>query len=263
MTSELTPFDQMVSMVRAFAEFQNNLQKRVQQWLDENRDALVAFHHHLAADLAELERYRSEEEDEAFAILSQGGWVGMERHLTFSDIRGVVQLYKTHGETAMNQTIVLYFDKQDYALLVAMSADWARVPYLRDRQAIISDAVSAHKAGQFTLSIPALLPLAEGLAAEILGDTTTRAVQKVAADWKSREAEVWAQEFCNVVEQVIYKGYTFGKDPAPYLNRHGILHGRVPDYASAINSTRVLLLIDAIAELWHAKQTSLAPATIH
>jgi hypothetical protein len=65
------------------------------------------------------------------------------------------------------------------------------------------------------------------------------------------------------VAQVYYKGYEFGKDTAPYLNRHGILHGRVFDYPSALNSTRVFLLIDAVAELWREKYKALSPGTIH
>jgi hypothetical protein len=45
---------------------------------------------------------------------------------------------------------------------------------------------------------------------------------------------------------------------APYLSRHGILHGSVPNYATGVNSTRVFLLIDAIADLWLQKQKTLA-----
>jgi hypothetical protein len=96
------------------------------------------------------------------------------------------------------------------------------VVYLSDRQAIIRDAISAHKTGQFTLSIPAMLPLAEGLAAEILETTATGVVRALAEDWRSAEAEAWSQEFWNAVDKVIYKRYAFGKEPATYLNRRGM-----------------------------------------
>jgi len=76
------------------------------------------------------------------------------------------------------------------------------------------------------------------------------------------DPELWMQGLRDFVEQVLCKGYEFGKDPAPYLNRHGILHGRVFDYPSALNSTRVCLLIDAVAELWREKQKTVAPAMI-
>src|SRR5205809_4439666 len=70
----------------------------------------------------------------------------------------------------------------------------------------------------------------------------------------SERQKYGAQVFADVVEDVIYKRYDFRNDPAPYLNRHGILHGRVPDYADKLNSIRVFLLVDAIAYLWLEKQ---------
>ena len=99
----------------------------------------------------------------------------------------------------------------------------------------------------------------ENMREEVRIDTDTavgnrNVVKAVARDWKQREAEVWAKVFADVVENVIYKRYDFGNDPAPYLNRHGILHGRVPDYADKLNSIRVFLLVDAIAYLWLEKQ---------
>jgi hypothetical protein len=244
------PFGQIIALTEICAGFQNI----VRQWIEESGDALFAFRQQLADGFADAERFWNEEEAEAFAVLAQGGWLGLERYFSRSQTRLIVQLCKGKGESAMNDAILGYFNSNDYALLASMSKEWVRVPYLRDRQPIVQDALSAHKAGQFTLSIPSLLPLAEGLAAEILGTNGTNAVRAMAADWKFREADAWAQEFCNVVEQVIYKHYTFGKDPAPYLNRHGILHGRVRDYASDLNSTRVFLLIDAIADLWRTNQ---------
>jgi len=47
-----------------------------------------------------------------------------------------------------------------------------------------------------------------------------------------------------------------------YLNRHGILHSRFFDYPTALNSSRVFLFVDAVAELWHEKQDALAPTTV-
>ncbi|MFZ0912776.1 MAG: hypothetical protein WBQ76_04450 [Candidatus Korobacteraceae bacterium] len=256
--SNLGPLHEIALFVRTFAEFQANFQKKVQQWLDENHEALMLFFQQLAAGLAEFERYRTKEEAEDFATLASGGWIGMERHFSYARIRAAAHLCRTNGADAMNAAILQFFSNNEFAVLGEMTEGWASIPYLNDRQAIIRDTISAHKAGQFTLSIPAMLPLAEGLAAEILEIADTNAVRVIAADWKSAEAEAWSQEFWNVVEHVIYKSYKFGKDPATYLNRHGILHGRVFDYANALNSTRVILLVDVIAGLWVRKHKSLA-----
>ena len=233
------------------------------EWISQLQKDLEDSSREFAAAMAEYEK----EQDEAFKILAlHGGWLGMERHFTSSQARLVVQLYRTEGAAAMNDAIANYFNIKHCARLSEMTNAWSSTPYLRDRQAIIRDAVSAHREGHFTLTVPALLPLVEGLSAEIVGIAirNQNVVKAVARDWKRREAEVWAQVFADVVEHVIYKSYDFGNDRAPYLNRHGILHGRVPDYADKLNSLRVFLLVDAIAHLWHEKQqkTPLSTSTI-
>ena len=161
----------------------------------------------------------------------------------------------------MNDAIANYFNANACIRISEITDGWSSIPYLRDRQAIIRDALSAHREGRFTLSVPALLPLVEGLSVEILGNAVRNenAVKAVARDWKQRESEVWAQVFADVIEHVVYKRYDFRTDPAPYLSRHGILHGRIPDYANEVNSIRVFLLIDAVADLWFAKQKSVSP----
>jgi hypothetical protein len=244
------PFASIREGLEAFAEFQI----RFRRWVDEHSIDIARFY----AALAEYERYHNEEEPKDFATLAKGGWIGLERNFTSLQIRTAANIYRASGEGAMNNAVLQFFSKDECAVLANMVDEWVRVPYLKERETIVRDAFSAHKAGQFTLSIPTLLPLAEGLAADSFGLTSTKAVQIAAKNWKDTEAEAWAAEFFNVVDQVIYKSYTFGRDAATFLNRHGILHGRVLDYASALNSTRVFLLIDAIVSIREPKQQSLA-----
>jgi hypothetical protein len=257
-------FEQIAAAAKPFVELPDKLRQQTQEWFWQHQESLAQTTRQFAARLADYERYINEEETEAVKLLAQGSWLGLERHLSPRLIHSALQICKTKGELAMNEAIGAYFNANDSALLVALSDDWANIPYIRDKQAVIRDAMSAHRAGQFTLSIPALLPLAEGLCAEILGINGTHVVSAVARDrssgaldWGPVDRDVWVQLFRDVVEGVIYKPYRFGTDPAPFLNRHGILHGRVADYASELNSTRVFLLIDAVADLWHAKQGSL------
>lgn len=252
MTSD--PFAPFRDIVEAITDLQIGFRR----WVEQHGADIVRVLHELQAGLAEFERYHNEEEAQDFATLAKGGWIGLERNFGYFEIRTAANIYRASGEDAMNNAVLQYFSKDECAVLAEMIDGWGTVPYLKDREAIFRDAFSAHKAGQFTLSIPALLPLAEGLAADTFGVTRTNAVQIAAENWKSTEPEAWATEFFNVVEQVIYKNYTFGTGVPTYLNRHGILHGRVIDYASALNSTRVFLLIDALVGIREAKQKSLA-----
>ncbi len=262
----LAPFQEGLNHAAAFAklftDFHADLQRGVEQWMAQQQLNWARMAEMMAIAAANFERYRNEEEPEACKLLCDAGWLGMDHHFCLQHLREVVVLHKTQGEAAMNQAILCYFNVDDCALLVAMSERWLSIPYLRDREKIILDAVYAHKQGLFTLSIPAMLPLADGLSAEVLGMQSMRAVALLAEDRRVNDPEVWAQGFCDFVAQVYYKGYEFGRDTAPFLNRHGIVHGRVFEYRSALNSTRVFLLIDAVADIWHEKQKALAPTRI-
>jgi hypothetical protein len=255
-------FNQAAAFAKLFTDFHTNLHRTFEQWIAEQQLSWVRVAEMMAIAAENFERYRDEEEPEACKLLSDAGWLGMDQHFGIQHLRVVVVVHKTQGEAAMNDAILDYFSHDNSALLVAMSERWLSIPYLRDRENIIRDAVDAHQQGKFTLSIPTLLPMVDGLSAEVLGMQSMKAVALLAEDRRANDPEVWTQGFCDFLAQVYYKGYEFGKDPAPFLNRHGILHGRVFDYPSALNSTRVFLLIDAVAEIWQEKQKALVPTTI-
>jgi hypothetical protein len=257
MPNQLDMFVIVAGFLRALMHLgDKDVVESTEKWMTQLQQDMDAGSRELEAAMAEFERVQSE----AFKALAKGGWLGMERHFTDSQARAVLAICETQGEVAMNDAIANYFNKTDCAVLSEMILEWVKIPYMRNRETIIQDAFSAHREGRFSLSVPSLLPLAEGLSAEIAGTTVgnQNVVKAVAREWKEREAEVWSQVFADVIEQTIYRRYDFEADPAPFLSRHGILHGRVPDYATAINSVRVFLLIDSIAALWLEKQRKLS-----
>jgi len=197
----------------------------IEKWMADTQQTLNALAAQVEKGWAEYEIV----EKEAFEILNRGGWLGMERHLTGPQERLIHQIAKSKGEDEAHEILRKLFSTNDWNLLAAMIEQWVDIPYLRNREKIVRDALAAHRARQYTLSVPALLPLAEGLSAEIVGSAVGRqnVAKAVARDWKAREQEVWAEIYLDLVTNVFYKYYDFDKDPAPYLNRNGILHGRV------------------------------------
>jgi hypothetical protein len=248
--------------VENFNDFHASLQRSVEQWMAQQQLSWAKMAEMAAVAVANFEHYRNEEAPEVCVVLCQAGWLRMDRHFSIRELRESLVLHKTQGEAAMNDAILEYFSEDDFASLERMSKSWDSIPYLHDREKIIADALFAHRNGLYTLSIPTLLPFVEGLSAEILGSTTMNAVARFAEDRRANDPEIWVQGFCDFMAQVFYKGYRFGTDSAPYLNRHAILHGRVFDYPSALNSTRVFLLLDALADFWHERQRALVPPTI-
>lgn len=257
MPTQFDPFVQVAGFIRALTNLHDNVVQNTQDWMTELQRTLDNSSREFAAAMAQFEK----EQDEAFKVIALGGWVGMERHFTSLQARVVHQLHNAEGDVAMNNAVADYFNRNDCALLSEMVDTWSRIPYLSLRKSIIEDVLWAHRQGRSTVSIPALLPLAEGLSADIMGGPVRdrNVVKAVARDWKLRETEIWSEVFADVVEHVIYRYYDFYTDPAPYLSRHGILHDRVSNYATPLNSVRVFLLIDAIGFLWLDKQRTLPP----
>ena len=95
------PFEQIAASIRAFAGFQDDLRQTMQQSMAQLQQGLAQMAREFAAGMAEYERYANEEEAEVFKVLSQGGWLGMERHFTLSQARSVLQIYKSKGEAAI------------------------------------------------------------------------------------------------------------------------------------------------------------------
>jgi hypothetical protein len=255
----LAPYQEAISAAFTTATL---IQQNFEQWKSELQLNWAKMAEMMAAGAASFEQYCNEEAPEACAVLCQAGWLKMDRHFSITEVRESLVLHKTQGEAAMNNAILQYFSEDNWASLERMTESWNSIPYLRNRKGIIADALFAHRSGLYTLSVPALLPFVDGLSAEILGSHSKNAVAKFAENRRANDPEIWVQGFCDFMAQVFYKGYRFGQDSAPYLNRHAILHGRVFDYPSVLNSTRVFLLLDALADFWYERQEGLAPMTI-
>lgn len=194
------------------------------------------------------------EEAEVANLLTKCGWLGMERHFTIVEVRALLAAHNHGGDDALGKFVLDFFRANDLQLLTSMIGTWTSIPYFEQRRTVLTDALDAHRKQQFTLTVPALLPFAEGLSAEILGKPQVNAVTVLAKQISDADQETWSQVFLGVICDTFYKFYKFGEQTAPYLNRHGILHGRTSDYATEANSLRVFLLLDVLADLWHEQQ---------
>ncbi len=107
----------------------------------------------IAEGMAEYEKV----ETEAFSVLTRGGWLGMERHLTGPQVRTILEIAHAKGDDAANHAIANYFAKDDWALVTAMSEEWFDIPYFKDREPESCGMASLLiRSGKYTLSVPAL-----------------------------------------------------------------------------------------------------------
>ena len=272
--SVVTPFQQFQAGLRAmfapYVAFVDALQpaaKQVQAFLDpfvEIRNRLAAipqvdlqnFAQSISEAFRAFEQQLEKEEKLLFALFAKRGLAGMEEYLTAPEVRHILKLKKTKGVAAVDAYIFRQFRRNKYKALNAMVRGWWRVPYMNKRKTTILRAVRAHKRGEYELAIPTLLPLIDGLSAELVKGTaglkrkTIYAID-AAALYNAREGELWSACFEQIVSSLIYKEYHFASATRPpsSINRHGILHGRVVKYASELNSYRVIFLLNVMVKI--------------
>jgi len=170
-----------------------------------------------------------------------------------------------------------YYSRDGYAKLKAAISEWWSDPGFVDRRIIIEQAFEAHKQKWYALSIPALLPLVEGITGDFLhrrrlvlktskgrllrvGDSGQ--VVRLIMEEMGRAGNlgnggldvihyVMLNAALSFIENVAYKNGDFTSQYDIFrmnrtLHRHSTLHGIQINYDSPMNSLRCFLLLDAL-----------------
>ena len=197
------------------------------------------------------------EDDELSRILSARGWWILQR-----DINGPVkrQLLRLEGDgkaSGIDCYLCSLFNENDGARLKERIETWFTVPYLADRKQIILDSLEAHRGGKWTLTVPALLPLIDGLMRRFRKEYLRRSknpnrvmhADKFADYYRRNQPKLFGKSFANFVREHMFAKFDFSNGASPSsINRHAILHGEIFDYATEANSLRAFLLLDTISQ---------------
>jgi predicted DNA-binding transcriptional regulator AlpA len=131
-----------------------------------------------------------------------------------------------------------------------MLSDWANNKIFADRIHILKDAISAHNAGKYTLSIPILLAQCEGLIVSIVNlkgrKTQSDMINEI--NRLSKNAILY-ESFMNILTNSFLEQFKFGQNEFYGLGRNSILHGINIAYATPENSLKSILLIDFLFEI--------------
>ncbi|MCB9421729.1 MAG: hypothetical protein H6667_18155 [Ardenticatenaceae bacterium] len=176
----------------------------------------------------------------------------------------VVELYEEGKSRYISNAIIGFYHRENFKNLKAMIESWREHPQFTSRTHIIDDALVAHINGLYTLSVPALLPLIEG----ILNDYVTthnltarcgnikRVYEAVLGEADDYSLSQWAIAQ-TLLFQLEYNTYSFTDFRAELqkstnrrqVSRHTVLHGISTNYHTLANSLRILVLLDAISAL--------------
>jgi predicted transcriptional regulator len=196
-------------------------------------------------------------------LLVAGFWVSPST--PYSLLLRIKELSSTGEMTpeTLQQLFVSAYRLDECVLLRETVYGWQDDSLFAARMPIFLDALEAHCAGKYTLSIPALLPQIESIASELTGvphGKTFEAVTKAAGRAGTEFVPAIAREV--LLAYITTMAYAdtrkpafqaellrLGVQPQQVLQRHAILHGQVVDYANEENSLRAFLLLDALAHI--------------
>jgi len=263
-----------------FQEQTRQMQQAVQSFHEQTARQQKAAQHAIAS-LGEsvrrsLEEARVASQTAGTPLTQAGFWIPPSAPLRLlHSLRTLIDEGRDTPES-IRQIMVDYYEADHFNFLRDMVRDWKRNPYFADRMHIINDALEAHIEGRYTLSIPTLLPLVEGILTDIVGRRATRAdggIRGWAGDALERlYSDSLREAYRDAVITYVTGITVYGSVDSAYftpqrfpewlelngltgdqvLQRHAILHGVQIDYASRENSLRAFFLLDVLS--WTNRQ---------
>jgi len=209
------------------------------------------------------------EADEIEPVFSQAGfWLSPSTpYRVFVTTRS---LYRSGRLTPdiVKRIMVAVYRKDHGGAIREMIADWYADERFARRRHIVDAALNAHLAGDYVLSIPALLPQIEGIVIEFVEGGRYGQLEPAAKEVVRMimERSGWLMPISSTpFEKEMRKLYAgtrqeefspesfrekalrdWNRSPSEILNRHAILHGVDVDYASEENSLRAFLFLDTL-----------------
>lgn len=199
----------------------------------------------------------------AQAYLAQRGWFVSLGFLSLPRIGWIARRGEAGGHEEVDEYVVSHVQWLKNGL-----TDKVR-EVSPSRAHIIEQAVEAHDARKYAVSIPAMLAQADGLFFEIAGktffsnedddlDDTRRRLLKALADaGKETTASSLAYLLVRQLheESPIHESFGHASTNGPsdtadeLLNRHMILHGRSTEYCTERNGLRAIALLDLLCDV--------------
>ena len=178
------------------------------------------------------------------------------------EIRKKIVNFHAKGKSGYIGNVIRgYFRKTDHQNTISMVSAWENHPLFSSRMHIIKDALDAHCSGKYTLSVPALLPMVEGILTEYLVENNfpvkygkSKDVSKTAVgELNEYSLSTWsiAQTLLFFLDNSFYTWKKFEEEfNKPMrkrgVTRHTIAHGVSANYSNYSQSLKLLLLLDAV-----------------
>ncbi len=170
---------------------------------------------------------------------------------------GVLILIEKGETRRVNRYICDWFRWNRYRRLTRMARRWDDNRYFRRRRPIYRQALTGHRRGLYSLTVPALVPLVEGIARDYLWEEHCISERRGLTAIKEALSlnipdDVYHEELQQILIQFLTSSTFADTDrdnvlTSGYeLNRHGVAHSRHIHYGSEANSLRCFLLLETL-----------------
>jgi hypothetical protein len=180
-------------------------------------------------------------------ILAENGWY-LSLDMALADTVEVAKLFSEGHVKAANQRMVDFYNKNQSSVEETIRKHFPL------RKKIIKAAFEAHRKRNYELSIPAMLTQADGICNDLVGTHLFRKRKGSPATLQFANQFATDVLLSSLLEPLRREGQIRVdtrrlKTTSGVLNRHGILHGLIVDYASEENSFKVISLLSYLSDI--------------
>jgi hypothetical protein len=179
--------------------------------------------------------------------LAEHGWY-LSLEMSMVETVEIAKLFSEGHLNAANKRMVDFYKKNQ------SSVEETVRKYFPLRKQIIKTAFEAHRKRKYELSIPVMLTQADGICNDLVGTHLFRRRKGSPATLQFANQFATDVFLSSLLEPLRREGQIRVdtrrlKTTSGVLNRHGILHGSIVDYASEENSFKVISLLSYLSDI--------------
>lgn len=245
-------------LIRAQKELQKSLEPlRLYERIQKKMNSLQRF-------IKQIEKLVEEAKLEKEILLKTGWWFTPSLlELPASQISSAFYKYKDGQKNAITNFFIEVYQGENCKYLKSVIRNWKKNIYFKPWIEIIKDAFRAHNQKKYSLSVPVLLLIAEGIASKYCKDKKVleEAIKSKGGKKIKKALEIAEINDKNLSLEILFTAiddrifnYT-GKVKSEargyrhFLNRHAIMHGETAKYGTLKNSLQCFMLLDVLSIL--------------
>ena len=266
--------DSIIRLVQPVTQVQDALAEQVREMLRGFDETMRRVSANLAAVMISVEQTLSrgafdnliklyQTRQDAVEAFKEAGWP-IAPSMPSQLIERVVVMHKQGKTRYISRAIIGHYTRNSHQCLIETVESWKSHPLFIPRMHILNDALQAHCRGQYTLSVPTLIPQIEGILNDyVLANDLVAKLGRIKEVYKAAIGDVdeyglfeWviASTLLYQLQTTTYVFTDFEAELKRSINtrqvtRHTVSHGVALKYDRLIHSLKTFLLLDALSAL--------------